>query len=139
MKRICVCTLSLALFAALSVIAQSAPSGSYQKTCKDISFAKNNLTATCRTGGGSTYGKPSTLNDAAGCVGDIGNVHGTLVCTGAVGSFYLTCKDSRVEGSTLSSTCKKKDGSWVPSSLANFQGFDGNINNCDGQLRNGPC
>jgi hypothetical protein len=137
MKKICVCILSLALFAALSLAAEPAPSGSYQKTCKHISFSNNNLTATCSIG--SASGKPSTLRDAAGCMGDIGNVHGTLVCTGAVGSFYLTCKDSRVEGSTLSSTCKKKDGSWVPASLEHFQGFEGNINNCDGQLRNGPC
>jgi CVNH domain-containing protein len=139
MKRIFVCTLSLALFASLSLAAQSAPSGSYQKTCKDIKFANNNLTATCQKGNGGGYAAPSTLPDAAGCVGDIGNVFGTLVCTGAVGSYYLTCKDSRVDGSTLSATCKKKDGTWVPSSLANFQGFHGNINNCDGQLRNGPC
>jgi hypothetical protein len=139
MKRICACTLSLALFAALSLAAQSAPAGSYQKTCKSISFTNNKLTATCLTGNGGSYAAPSTLADAAGCVGDIGNVHGNLACTGAVGSYYLTCKDSRVEGSTLSATCKKKDGSWVPASLANFQGYHGNINNCDGQLRNGSC
>jgi hypothetical protein len=140
MKRICVCILSLALFTSLSLVAQSAPAGSYQKTCKDAKFAKNNLTATCKTGNGGGYAAPSTLADAAGCVGDIGNVHGTLVCTGAVGSYYLSCKDSSVVGSTLTATCKKKDGSWAaPSSLSNFQGFDGSINNCDGQLRNGTC
>src|SRR6185295_20161031 len=120
MKRICACTLSLVLFSALSLAAQSAPSGSYQKTCKNIKFVKNDLTATCGTGSGGGSAT-STLPDAAGCVGDIGNVRGTLVCTGAVGSFYLTCKDSQVSGSTLTATCKKKDGSWVPASLANFQ------------------
>ncbi len=137
-KTLFACTLlALALVLAQPAAAQTPPPGSYQKTCTGATVSNNTLKASCKTFQGASIA--ASLDYASGCVGDIGNVNGTLVCTGAVGSFSLTCKDAQVAGHTLTATCQKKDGSWVPASLANFQGFQGNISNCDGKLQNGGC
>lgn len=129
--------LALAVLAGTTAFAQTPPPGSFQKTCSGASVTGTTLKASCKTFQGASI--PASLDYASGCVGDIGNVNGVLVCTGAVGSFSLTCKDATVSGHTLSATCQKKDGSWIPASLPNFQGFQGNISNCDGKLQNGSC
>jgi hypothetical protein len=118
-------------------LAQSPPSGSYQKTCTGASMSGTTLNATCTTFSGSS--SKTSLPFATSCVGDIGNINGVLACAGPNGSYSLTCKNATVSGTTLSATCQRIDGSWVPASLPNFQGFQGNISNCDGKLQNGPC
>jgi hypothetical protein len=126
-----------ALAIALPALAQTAPAGSYQLTCKDISVTGTTLNATCSWQG--SYGAPTSLNFASGCVGDIANVHGTLACTGANGSFALTCRNAQVVGRTLSAQCKNKQGQYVNTTLQNFTGFDHNISNCGGKLQNTAC
>ena len=130
-------------FAAMAVVglsaaqAQSAPVGSYQKTCSGISVSGTTLNASCKTFSGQSM--QTTLPYYASCVGDIGNINGTLACAGPNGSYALTCTGATVSGNTLSATCKKKDQTPVQTSLPGFQGFQGNISNCDGKLQNGPC
>jgi CVNH domain len=117
--------------------AQAAPAGSYQKTCSNITENGTTLNASCKTFSGQSM--QTSLPYYASCVGDIGNINGTLACAGPNGSYALTCTNAIVEGNTLSATCKKKNGTPVKTSLPGFQGFQGNISNCDGVLRNGNC
>jgi hypothetical protein len=113
------------------------PSGSYQKTCSNISVSGTTLSASCKTF--NQQNMQTSLPYYASCVGDIGNINGVLACAGPNGSYALTCTGATVTGTTLKATCKKKDQTPVPASLANFQGFQGDISNCDGKLQNGAC
>jgi len=113
------------------------PQGSYQKTCTDISVDGTTLNATCRTF--NQQPMKTSLPYYASCVGDIGNINGTLACAGPNGSYALTCENATVKGDTLTATCRRINGEMVPASLPGFQGFQGNISNCDGKLRNGNC
>jgi len=117
--------------------AQSAPAGSYQKTCSGIAVRGTTLNASCKTFSGQSV--QTNLPYYASCVGDIGNINGTLACAGPNGSYALTCTNATVSGNTLSATCRKKDQTPVQTSLPGFQGFQGNISNCDGKLQNGNC
>jgi hypothetical protein len=136
LRRIAIGT---AVIAGLTLAAhgQSAPAGSYQKTCSGISVSGTTLNASCKTFSGSSM--QTSLPYYASCVGDIGNINGTLACAGPNGSYALTCTGATVKGNTLSASCKKINGQMVPASLANFQGFQGNISNCDGTLKSGNC
>jgi hypothetical protein len=117
--------------------ALAAPAGSYEKTCTDISVDGTTLNATCKMF--NQQPMKTSLPYYASCVGDIGNINGTLACAGPNGSYALTCTDATVKGDTLTARCKKRNGEVVDSSLKGFQGFQGNINNCDGKLQNGNC
>ena len=117
--------------------AQPAPAGSYQKTCSGISVSGTTLNASCKTFSGQSM--QTNLPYYASCVGDIGNINGTLACAGPNGSYALTCTNATVSGNTLSATCRKKDQTPVQTSLPGFQGFQGNISNCDGKLQSGNC
>jgi CVNH domain len=117
--------------------AEDNPPGSYQKTCSGISVSGTTLKASCKTFNGQSM--QTELPYYASCVGDLGNINGTLACAGPNGSYALTCEDAVVKGDTLSARCKKKDGKFINTTLKGFQGFQGNINNCDGELRNGSC
>jgi hypothetical protein len=130
-------TVAAGIVAAGITTAWAAPAGSYQKTCTDVSLEGTTLSASCKTFNGQSM--KTSLPYYASCVGDIGNINGTLACAGPNGSYALTCEGATVKGDTLSATCRKKDGQMVPASLTGFQGFQGNISNCDGKLQNGNC
>lgn len=126
---------AVALTFAVPALAATAPGGSYQKTCSNIAFDGTTLSASCRAMNGQSV--QTTLAYPQSCVGDVGNINGILACTGPSGSYALTCKGMSVAGTTLSGQCQKRDGSWVPASLSNFQGFQGEVTNCNGILQNG--
>ena len=115
--------------------AANAPAGSYQKTCNTISYDGTTLTAQCRTMQGAMMS--ASLSYPASCIGDVGNINGILACTGPNGSYALTCRNMTVSGTTLAGQCQKRDGSWIAASLSGFQGFQGDITNCNGVLQNG--
>lgn len=117
--------------------AQQAPAGSYQKTCSNIAVSGTTLNASCKTF--NQQSMQTSLPYFASCVGDIGNINGTLACAGPNGSYALTCTNATVSGNTLSATCRKRDQTPVQTSLPGFQGFQGNVSNCDGKLQNGEC
>jgi hypothetical protein len=75
------------IFAAASVLwaaavlpppALAQPPGTYLRSCRDISMRNDSLTATCRTRDGNW--QRTRLNRVRGCVGDIGNNDGQLIC-----------------------------------------------------------
>lgn len=140
--------LSICLTAVVALVATPAisdtpptgqvPQGSYLKTCTGAKMEGYTLYASCRKMDGAMMN--ASLDQANGCTGDVGNVNGILVCTGAVGSYFRTCRDVRIEGNTLYGVCQMANGAWRESPpLENFQGFQGNINNCNGVLKNGDC
>jgi hypothetical protein len=134
---IAVGSIAAALLAFGISAALAAPAGSYEKTCTDISVSGTTLNATCKTF--NQQPMKTSLPYYASCVGDIGNINGTLACAGPNGSYALTCEDATVKGDTLTARCKKINGQFVDSALKGFQGFQGDISNCDGKLRNGNC
>jgi hypothetical protein len=77
---------------------------------------------------------PWTQDRARACIRS--SIASTLACAGPNGSYALTCEGATVKGDTLSARCKKINGQMEETSL---KGFQGNINNCDGKLRNGNC
>jgi hypothetical protein len=62
--------------------AETPPSGSYSKTCKDASYDGSTLTAKCKKLNGQYAGSNTTLTGADTCTGDRENCNGTLKCTG---------------------------------------------------------
>ena len=127
-------TVALAL-ATGPAVAEDPPAGSYQQTCTGISMDGHTLRATCRTFDQSE--NQTELPFANSCVGVVSNVDGVLACTGPTGSYHLTCRDAHVEGSTVSASCQKTDGSYMESSTS-FSGFQHPVTNCDGQLVDRP-
>lgn len=134
MKSVLLAVVMITGFTA-SALAATPPAGSYQKTCSSIAYDGTTLTAQCQTMQGASVS--ASLSYPTSCVGDIGNINGVLACAGPNGSYALTCRSISVSGSTLSAECQKRDGSWIPASLPNFQGFHGDITNCNGVLQNG--
>ncbi len=135
MKRLMIALAAVVMAAALPALAN--PTGSYTKTCSGITMSGDTLQASCTRMDGSKA--QTELPFASSCVGDIGNVNGVLACAGPNGSYSITCTGISVSGNTLNATCRTKAGQMVPATLPGFQGFQGNISNCDGKLQNGPC
>jgi hypothetical protein len=132
-----VATVAVLAVGIVAALAQQAPAGSYSKSCSNISVSATTLNANCKAFNGQSA--PTQLPFYASCVGDIGNINGTLACAGPNGSYAQTCENASVKGNVLSASCKKINGQMEQTSLPGFQGFQGDISNCDGKLRNGNC
>jgi hypothetical protein len=104
--------------------AVAAPS-SYQQTCSDISIQDNVLSALCKK-------RDQSPNNTAITLKGIENIDGTLkvVDPRKIANFNLSCTDTSVAGAELSSECRKKNGSFVPT-RASING----IENIDGVLK----
>jgi hypothetical protein len=123
--------LTTALWGA-SCAAQSAPSGSYQQSCRNVGMEGSTLYASCRSINGQW--QSASLPDFQRCAGDIGNDNGTLRCdmrrneyqpapqanwqNGVPGGSYAqTCRDIRTNGNTLEATCDTGSGDWTRTAL----------------------
>src|ERR1700680_5351102 len=60
------------------VAAQGLPQGSYLQSCTRVSLRGDNLVAVCRRADGGE--QRTSLAGVYRCVGDIGNINGTLTC-----------------------------------------------------------
>jgi len=113
------------------------PQGSYRNSCTNARAMQlpgggRLLTAQCRTSNGSTRNTSLRFEN---CRGDISNNNGNLTCSnlgGGVGgarppsgSYQQTCRDARMQGSTLSASCRDNRNRWQSSSI--------NTNNCRGR------
>ena len=98
----------------------AAPS-SYQFTCSNISLIGNVLSAVCRR-------RDQTLNRTSIVLRGIANIDGTLrvINPREIASFQLTCRNTSVNGSQLSGSCRKINQTYVNTST-NINGID-NIN-----------
>ncbi len=117
----------------------SLPRGSYRETCRNIRMRGDTLTARCQTSGGRWL--KTSLDDVQTCVGEIVNDEGNLECSRnpwqVSGTFVQTCAPIYIRGDDLRARCQRRDGRWVWTSLAGYQGCGGGIVNIDGQLRCG--
>ena len=62
-----------------SAHSQSAPQGSYLRSCTDVQVEDRTLTAVCRIADGRE--QRTSLTDVNRCVGDIANDNGSLTCS----------------------------------------------------------
>jgi len=114
----------------------STPPGSYQRACRDIRVSGINLFASCRDSHGAWI--PGSLDNYAGCVGDIFDFEGRLACRrGAMptGSYTLTCVDAWLDGDTLLAHCSSAGGGVIPAALDRAAGcVAGTVENRNGGL-----
>lgn len=129
-----------------SGLAQSAPSGSYQTSCKDVGVRDEVLYANCQDADGKW--EATQLRDYRGCRNDIVNDNGALRCSDNAGSFQpgyqagvpngsytQTCQDVRIDGDDLKARCSTADGSSHNTALNNYRNCRGDITNQNGNLR----
>lgn len=85
-SALAVATLALAFGTATPSVAQGAPGGSYQQTCRNIGVRGSTLSAECQNTGGGW--QSTQLRDYNRCRGEIQNINGNLQCTGNNGGGY---------------------------------------------------
>lgn len=117
--------------------APSQPRGSYTETCRDIHMKGSTLHAVCRSLDGREL--PTSLKDPNSCAEGVANVNGILNCevSGILppGSYIATCKDVRLQGTTLLASCDDGKDHWLNASLRDAHKCRGDIANQNGTLR----
>lgn len=148
-------TLMFLVMGASAGLAQSAPPGSYQQTCRDIGVRGDVLSARCQDTSGQW--RDTQMRGTSYCNGDISNENGALRCNGSVGtyqgsnnggyyggynqggvpggSYTQTCQDVRIRGNDLEARCQSVDGGWRTTRLNGFDRCGGDIANDNGYLR----
>ena len=117
--------------------APSQPAGSYTDSCKNIQMKRTTLHAVCKSLDGREL--PTSLKDANRCAEGVANINGILGCevSGVLppGSYIATCRDIRLQGTTLYATCNDGKDHWLSASLRDVQKCNGDIANQNGALR----
>jgi hypothetical protein len=120
--------------------AASLPPGSYTETCKDIRMRGATLHAVCRSIDGREM--PVSLKDANRCAQGVINMNGILSCAVSdvipPGSYMATCKDIRLQGTTLYASCDNGKGRSVAAELHDAHKCSGDISNYQGKLQCAP-
>jgi hypothetical protein len=116
------------------------PIGSYTQTCRDIHMKGSTLHAICK--GYNGHESPTFLQDADRCSQGVINTNGTLSCDISEvlppGSYIATCKDLRLQGTTLLASCNNGSGRWVKAELHDVNVCNGDISNQGGALHCAP-
>jgi hypothetical protein len=117
--------------------APSQPGGSYTDSCKNIQMKGTTLHAVCKSLDGREL--PTSLKEANRCAEGVANINGILSCevSGVLppGSYIATCRDVRLQGTTLYATCNDGKDHWLSASLRDVQKCNGDIANQNGALR----
>lgn len=117
--------------------APSQPAGSYTESCKNIRMKGSTLHAVCKSLDGREL--PTSLKDANRCAEGVANINGILNCEASgvlpPGSYIATCKDVKLQGSTLSATCNDGKDHWRDTFLRDANKCNGDIANQNGTLR----
>ena len=115
----------------------SLPSGPYTDSCKNIRMKGTTLHAVCKSVDGREM--PTSLKDANRCAQGVMNLNGILNCAVSdvlpPGSYMATCKDVRLQGTTLRASCNNGKDRWVPAELRDAHKCPGDISNYQGALR----
>lgn len=115
----------------------SQPPGSYTQSCRDIRMKGSTLHAICKSVDGREA--PTSLHDANRCAQGVVNVNGILNCEVSdvlpPGSYISSCKDVRLQGTTLAASCNNGKDRWVPAELRDAHKCSGDITNQNGALR----
>lgn len=117
--------------------APSQPRGSYTDSCRNIQMKGTTLHAVCKSLDGREL--PTSLKDASRCSEGVANINGILNCevSGVLppGSYIATCKDVRLQGTTLTASCNDGKDHWLNASLRDANRCSGDIANQNGALR----
>lgn len=117
--------------------APSQPAGSYTESCRNIQMKGSTLHAVCKSLDGREL--PTSLKDANRCSEGVANINGILNCavSGVLppGSYIATCKDVRLQGTTLLASCNDGKDHWLNASLRDANKCNGDIANQNGTLR----
>jgi hypothetical protein len=117
--------------------APSQPRGSYTDSCRNIQMKGTTLRAVCKSLDGREL--PTSLKDANRCSEGVANINGILNCevSGVLppGSYIATCKDVRLQGTTLTASCNDGKDHWLNASLRDANKCNGDIANQNGALR----
>lgn len=117
--------------------APSQPGGSYTESCKNIQMKGATLHAVCKSLDGREL--PTSLKDANRCAEGVANINGILSCevSGVLppGSYIATCRDVRLQGTTLYASCNDGKDHWMGTTLRDVQKCNGDIANQNGALR----
>lgn len=120
--------------------APSQPRGSYTESCRDIQMKGSTLHAICKSVDGREA--PTSLRDANRCAQGVVNVNGILNCEVSdvlpPGSYISTCKDVRMQGTTLYASCNNGKDRWITAELREAHKCSGDIANQNGTLRCAP-
>jgi CVNH domain len=120
--------------------APSQPRGSYTESCRDIQMKGSTLHAICKSVDGREA--PTSLREANRCAQGVVNVNGILNCEVSdvlpPGSYISTCKDVRMQGTTLYASCNNGKDHWVAAELREAHKCSGDIANQNGTLRCTP-
>jgi hypothetical protein len=115
----------------------SRPRGSYTDSCRDIRMKGTTLHAICKSLDGREM--PTSLKDANRCSEGVANINGILNCEVSdvlpPGSYIATCKDVRLQGTTLLASCDDGKDHWLNASLRDAHKCSGDIVNQNGVLR----
>ncbi|HZI55739.1 MAG TPA: CVNH domain-containing protein [Verrucomicrobiae bacterium] len=115
----------------------SQPPGSYMESCRDIQMKGSTLHAICRSFDGREA--PTSLHDANRCAQGVVNMNGILNCEVSdvlpPGSYISSCKDVRLQGTTLVASCNNGKDRWVPAELREAHKCSGDITNHEGKLQ----
>jgi CVNH domain len=118
----------------------SLPRGSYTESCRDIKMKGHTLHAICKSADGRET--PATLRDANRCAQGVANVNGVLNCEVSdvlpPGSYISTCKDVRMQGTTLMASCDNGKSGSVAAELRDAHKCTGDILNDNGKLKCTP-
>ena len=117
--------------------APSQPRGSYTESCRDIKMKGTTLQAICKSFDGREA--PTSLRDANRCAQGVVNVNGVLNCEVSdvlpPGSYISTCKDVRLQGTTLMASCNNGKDRFVAAELREAHKCSGDITNHEGKLQ----
>ena len=115
----------------------SQPTGSYTENCKNIRMKGTTLHAVCKSLDGREL--PTSLKDANRCAEGVANINGILNCESSgvlpPGSYIATCKDVKLQGTTLSASCNDGKDHWRNTFLRDVNKCNGDIANQNGTLR----
>jgi hypothetical protein len=115
----------------------SQPAGSYTDSCKNIQMKGATLHAVCKSLDGREL--PTSLKDANRCTEGVANINGILSCEASdvlpPGSYIATCKDVRLQGTTLHASCNDGKDRWLNAELRDANKCGGDIANHNGTLR----
>jgi hypothetical protein len=132
----------LSLATGVATNAQYLPAGSYPSSCRNITMAGNQLSASCTDPQGRWVF--SSVNAAACRNGSIANRNGYLHCNRNVGggsstmmpqgSYQQSCVNATMRAATLSASCTAPAGNRIYSSVDVTQCGGGNVRNQNGYL-----
>jgi hypothetical protein len=115
----------------------SQPRGSYTDSCRNIQMKGATLHAVCKSLDGREL--PTSLKDANRCSEGVANINGILNCQVSdvlpPGSYIATCKDVRLQGTTLIASCDDGKDHWLNATLRDANRCGGDIANQNGALR----